>query len=317
MPPSNSLHVAYDPVYLKWKLGDYGESHPTNPVRAKYATELLSDKYPLEIVTPEIREGDRALVESIHDADYVSRVLDQGHCGEWRPDNPELGTVALHMFAGTVRLVEKMLADEARVCFNPQGAKHHAMYDHSSGFCVFNDMAWAAKEFHKNGMKVVYIDWDAHHGDGVEFLLADEPDIITCSIHDSAIFPGTGLNGHEPKRGIYNWALDPGSGDEEFVQAMREIERIVYDVMPDVILVATGADAHVTDPLSTLRFDYPGYEYAAKVVGELASICTDNRVLIGGAGGYQPFDHTPTIWANVVSGIYDASSAWMTTYQKS
>lgn len=302
---NNKLHVAYDDVYLDWKLGSPDYKHPSNPVRAKFATELLTKDYDVEIVKPDISSADRDRVESIHDVAYVSKILDKGHCGEWRPDNPYLGKVALHMFAGTVRLVEKMLDHDVKVGFNPQGAKHHAQFDRSSGFCVFNDMAWAAREFQRNGMKVMYIDWDAHHGDGVENLLADSPDLVTCSIHDSVIFPGTGLNGHEPKKGIYNWALDPGAGDIEFCRAVDEIADLSNEIKPDVVLLATGADAHKTDPLSTLNFDMYGYEYAAKLAGQIANTHAQGRILIGGAGGYQPFDHTPQIWATVVSKVYD------------
>ena len=83
----DKIHVAYDDVYLGWKLGGRTtDSHPTNPVRAKFATQLLSNDHELVIVKPDIQEGDRAKVESIHDRDYVSRVLDKGHCGEWHPD---------------------------------------------------------------------------------------------------------------------------------------------------------------------------------------------------------------------------------------
>lgn len=299
------LHVAYGDVYLDWKLGSSDADHPTNPVRAKYATELLAEEHVIELIKPDIHSSDRDRVESVHDKAYVSRVLDDGHCGEWRPDNPYMGQVALHMFAGTVRLVEKMLDEDVKVAFNPQGAKHHAQYDRSSGFCVFNDMAWAAREFQRNGMKVMYIDWDAHHGDGVENLLADSPDLVTCSIHDSVIFPGTGLNGHKPKSGIYNWALDPGAGDADFMFAVDQIADLSNKIKPDVVLLATGADAHKTDPLSTLNFDYAGYEYAAKVAGQIANSHAQGRILIGGAGGYQPFSHTPHIWSTVVSKVYD------------
>lgn len=299
------LHVAYDDVYLDWKLGSADFEHPTNPIRAKYATELLAETHDIQIVKPDIHALDRDRVESIHDPSYVSRVLDAGHCGEWRPDNPYLGKVALHMFAGTVRLVEKMLNEDVKVAFNPQGAKHHAQYDRSSGFCVFNDMAWAAREFQRNGMKVMYIDWDAHHGDGVENLLADSPDLVTCSIHDSTIFPGTGLNGHKPRSGIYNWALDPGAGDDAFRYAVDEIFELANKIQPDVVLLATGADAHRTDPLSSLNFDFPGYEHAARTAGQIASTYASGRILIGGAGGYQPFGYTPQIWAEVVSKVYD------------
>jgi acetoin utilization protein AcuC len=302
---NNKLHVAYDDIYLDWKLGGPEGSHPTNPVRAKYATDLLSEDREIVLVKPDIQAGDREHVESIHDAKYVSDVLDRGHCGQWAPDNKHTGQVALHMFAGTVRLTEKMLAGELKVGFNPQGAKHHAQYDYSSGFCVFNDMAWAAREFQKNGMKIMYIDWDAHHGDGVENMLMGSINLTTCSIHDSVIFPGTGLDGHFPELGVYNWALDPASGDDEFRRAMGEIEQLADKLKPDVVLLATGADAHISDPLSTLQFDYPGYEDAASTVGRIASAYSEGRVLIGGAGGYQPFDHTPEIWAKVVAKVHD------------
>lgn len=299
------LHIAYGDVYLDWKLGSSDSSHPTNPVRAKYATESLQETHDVVVIEPTIKTTDRDRVESIHDKDYVSNVLDLGHCGEWRPDDTHKGQVALHMFAGTVRLVEKMLDENLKVGFNPQGAKHHAQYDHSSGFCVFNDMAWAAREFQRNGMKVMYIDWDAHHGDGVENLLADSPDLVTCSIHDSVIFPGTGLKGHKPKSGIYNWALDPGSGDDVFREVIDQVAELSNKIQPDVVLLATGADAHKTDPLSTLNFDYPGYVYAAQVAGQIANTHAQGRILIGGAGGYQPFDHTPQIWSEVVGTVYD------------
>ena len=305
----SKLHIAYDDVYLKWKLGSTGETHPTNPIRAKLAIELLSKDFDVVVIKPNASQLDRERVEQVHDKDYVSGVLDYGHCGEWRPDDIEKGQVALEMFAGTVRLVEKMLDDEIKVGFNPQGAKHHAQYKHSSGFCVFNDMAWAAKAFASAGLKPMYIDWDAHHGDGVENLLRQYPTITTASIHDGTIFPGTGLRGHEPENAVYNWALDSESGDVEFLDAMQEIELLADTVKPDVILLATGADAHHSDPLSTLNFNYPGYKAAARIVADIANKHAKGRVLIGGAGGYQPFDHTPKVWATVVSEVYSSISS--------
>jgi len=300
----NKLHIAYDDVYLKWKLGHADSSHPTNPIRAKLATEMLSAEFDVEMLTPNATVIDRDRLGLVHSSSYISEVLDDGCSSEWFPDSIEKGQVALEMFAGTVRCAEKILSGEATIAFNPQGAKHHAQRKNSSGFCVFNDMAWAALDFNARGYKVMYVDWDAHHGDGVENILRDHYDIITASIHDSVIFPGTGLNGHSPDEGVYNWALDPASDDKAFVSAMSEIEALADKVKPDIVLLATGADAHATDPLSTLMFDYPGYTHAAEAVARIANKYSAGRVLIGGAGGYQPFDHTPKIWATVVSQIY-------------
>ena len=127
---------------------------------------------------------------------------------------------------------------------------------------------------------------------------------MTASIHDGTIFPGTGVSGHDTENLAYNWALKSGAGDTEFMDAIDEIEVIANEYKPDIILLATGADAHETDPLSSTKFTYKGYEYASKVVARIARNHTEGRILIGGAGGYQPHTHTPRIWSEVVSTIY-------------
>ena len=299
---TEKLYIAYGDEYLKWRLG---ENHPTNPDRALLAKNFLGEKLGedfINIVAPEIKEYDKTNLYSVHNKHYVEDVLENGMSYEWHGINKELGRTALHMYAGTARLVELMLGGEAKVAFNPQGAKHHAHYASSGGFCVFNDMAWAAKEFAKHGLKTMYIDWDAHHGDGVEELLFDT-DIPTFSIHQRNLYPFTG-NEHVLENHAYNWALPAGSGDGHFASAIDDIVELADKYEPDVVLLATGADAHRTDPLSSLQFDYPGYVYASKKVAEIANKHAKGRVLIGGAGGYQPHTHTPKVWATVVEKIY-------------
>lgn len=295
------LYVAYGDEYQNWQLG---KTHPTNPERALIATELLQASLGNDffMVPPMIAPGDRTEVELVHDLEYVSEVLDHGISDEWDFRRLDLGQTALSMFAGTARLVEHMLAGDTRVAFNPQGAKHHAAWGNSSGFCVFNDMAWAAQRFMKAGMKVMYIDWDAHHGDGVESLLWGTH-AITCSIHEGGIFPGTG-NSSDVKHGAYNWPLSRHAGGEDFLDAMMEIDELARVIQPDVVLLATGADAHVGDPLSSLRFDFADYKIGAFIVAGIANRTANGRVLIGGAGGYQPLTNTPLIWAQVVSDIW-------------
>ena len=214
------------------------------------------------------------------------------------------------MFAGTARLVEKIAAGEIKVGFNPQGAKHHAQKTKSEGFCVFNDHAWAALEFKRLGLKPLYIDWDVNAGDGVQNLLADT-DISTFSIHGHGIYPThndtwlrekSGQGNYEysnPDQHWYNYNLVQGQGDEAFKWAIDLIAEKVDEYQPDVILLAAGADGHEGEHWG-LKYTYEGYEYAAKKVAELAAEHCKGRVLIGGAGGYQPLSHTPRIWANVV-----------------
>jgi exodeoxyribonuclease V gamma subunit len=168
------------------------------------------------------------------------------------------------------------------------------MADRGSGFCVFNDMAWAAKHFAGQGRRVLYVDLDAHHGDGVEALTRDEPLVTTCSVHDSTIFPGTGHDS-EPDRRVHNFPLGRGAGDAELLASVGAVVQLADDWRPQVLLVAIGADDHVTDPLSSLRYSYEGYREAARALGALAARHR-TPVLMGGAGGYQPLTHTPAVW---------------------
>lgn len=264
-------------------------------------------------------ERARAAIESIHDRQCVARVIDDGVSGEWVGERPELGLTALAMFAGTMTLVDERVAGRARVGFNPQDAKHHAARDRSAGFCVFNDMVWAALELERQGLRPLYLDWDIHAGDGVEHLLADTG-IPTLSIHGHSTFPldpatidvaaageGRRHTRHDSARAIYKWDLDVGDGDEHLLQALEEARAIIDAYRPGVILLAAGADGLVGSPLGTGTYTQAGFVAAAGVVAELAARHSEGRVLVGGAGGYQPRTETPRAWANVVGMLH----AWL------
>ena len=296
----DALAVAYDDGLLDWQLGP---DHPTNPVRAKLAVEALQDRQVPLVVEP-ITCRLSGELEQVHTADYVCRTLVDGSNAEWHGRRPDLGAVAAHMFAGTVQLVHAIEEQRVEVGFSPQGAKHHAMADRGSGFCVFNDMAWAAKHFAAQGKRVLYVDLDAHHGDGVEALTRDDLMVMTCSVHDSTIFPGTGHQ-HEPDRRVHNFPLAGGAGDDELLASVAAVVRLAEQWRPEVVLIAIGADGHATDRLSSLRYSYEGYAEAARVLGAMAA---GHRapVLMGGAGGYQPLTHTPAVWATFVAGVWGA-----------
>lgn len=304
-----SLTIAYTPQYLDWQLG---EGHPTDPRRAEIATTRLGDwaeatDVDIRWVTPEL---DWPSVETqatrIHDAGYVADVR-SGLCSEWSGRQPRLGEVAALMFQGTVDLVEQMKAGRAKgvlgVYFNPQGAKHHAHRGSASGFCVLNDMAWAATDLTGDGSRVLYVDWDAHHGDGVEALLIDNTAAATASIHDATIFPGTGRSGHRQDNRAYNWALPYGSGDDSLADSMTEVLALADEFAPDVVLLACGADGLTDDPLSTLRYTLDGIQNAASVLGAWCRTAK-TPIVVGGAGGYQPLTQTPQAWVTTVTTLH-------------
>lgn len=316
---SAPLMISYSDAYLDWKLGAGDGSHPTNPIRAKLATEKLVERVEqadvIEPITPETRDRVmRALAEAASE-EHIHAVVANYVSEEWHEPSPGNAATAVAMFGGTVRLVDAIVAGQVSVGFNPQGAKHHAQFNRSSGFCVFNDMAWAAREFQKRGLKVAYLDWDIHAGDGVYHDLKGSG-IPVLSIHNGSVFPldremmsgpkDAPYTQHSTARDAYNWCLNFGDGDEAFRWAVDEAMDVIDAYAPDVLLLAAGADGHGgTGNLSVgNRYTYAGFEYAASAVAKLARKHCAGRVLIGGAGGYQPLDHTPEIWARVVERIF-------------
>jgi|694.fasta_scaffold77509_3 acetoin utilization protein AcuC len=326
---SKPLAIAYSDQYLDWQLGAGSGSHPTNPVRAKLATEKLVEKFGDQAIvidpTPEESfEGDREALAIVHSEEHIHAALDNYVDSQWSGANKEVAEAGFAMFRGTVRLVEKLLAGEIQVGFNPQGAKHHARRDGSSGFCVYNDMAYAALKLQEAGLRPLYLDWDIHAGDGVHHILK-ETRIPTLSIHQGGIYPldaelsdqskgGTRYTKHDLEAMSYNWNLRSGDGDDGLEWAMAQAGDIIDSYKPDVILLAAGADGHEGDNNLGVKsnFSYKGFLRSAKVVASLAIKHCQGRVIIGGAGGYQPLDHTPEIWSQVVSTIY----SWVEATEK-
>lgn len=300
----NTIHVAYDAELLNWRLG---KGHPTNPIRARNAVNLLRKAgAPLDVqtITRRVSEDELSLV---HDPNYIAETL-AGYNDEWAGRRADLGGVARHMFAGTLQLVDQVLDGTLTYGFSPQGAKHHAMADRGSGFCVFNDFAHAATVLALAGHRVLYLDIDAHHGDGVEALTRYNPNVVTASVHDSSIFPGTGHD-HEREFGVFNFALPRSSGDRELVGAVEDVLAYAdHGFDPTVVLFAIGGDGYVDDPLSTLEYSYDGYRTVADLVGTYVGL-HDLPIVMGGAGGYLPHTHTPRVWAEVVKGVHEAAES--------
>jgi acetoin utilization protein AcuC len=297
--PASPLLVAYDKRLLNWVLA---KGHPTKPIRAKLAVDRLRSMKDLQLEVIPCRPGTHEELELVHDRRYLGEVLGQGECSEWVGRRQDLAETARLMFGGTMTLVDRLL-EQPGVAFAPAGAKHHAHRDHASGFCVFADMAAAAIRFADQGLRVMYVDVDAHHGDGVEEILRSRRDITTCSVHDSTIFPGTGHT-DDPRAGAWNWPLQAGAGDRDLLWAVEEILELQRVVEPDVMLLAWGADGHVKDPLSSLRYSFEGLQEAAARLAEKAP----SRVLVGGSGGYEPYKVTPRVWSEAAATFARAAT---------
>jgi acetoin utilization protein AcuC len=227
---------------------------------------------------------------------------------QWSGERLDLATLASTFVGGTLVALDALLNKKARTAIHFPGSKHHAQYDYSSGFCIFNDFAIAADIATEDyGLRVAILDIDAHHGDGVENLTADNPMVLTYSIHEKGIFPGTG-NESDPDRNIYNFPLvpkdvradSPGKGNEALEAGVTHFMHLVDAFKADLIFITCGADGHKEDPLSSLEYSVEGYEGIAKL---LRSRYPDTPMLLGGAGGYLPDTRTPEVWSHFTANL--------------
>jgi acetoin utilization protein AcuC len=142
---------------------------------------------------------------------------------------------------------------------------------------------------------------DAHHGDGVENLTADNQQVLTFSIHEAGIFPGSG-NENDVPRNIYNYPLTDktGKSDSALLAGVNNFIEVANVFKPDLLFITCGADGLTDDPLTNLQYTVNGYAAAAALV---AKAFPATPFLMGGAGGYLPDSGTPEVWSVVASEL--------------
>jgi acetoin utilization protein AcuC len=176
----------------------------------------------------------------------------------------------------------------------------------ASGFCVYNDPALAIARARRDDLRVMYIDLDVHHGDGVQAIHWSDPGVLTVSIHETglALFPGTGfpeeLGGGAALGTKVNLPLDPGTGERGWLPALElALPALAERFRPEVIVSQHGADAHAFDPLAHLRVTTTAMGAAARLVDSLAHRWAGGRWLATGGGGYDVHRVVPRAWAHV------------------
>ena len=174
---------------------------------------------------------------------------------------------------GSIGAVETILAGDAVHAFNPGGGLHHAMAARASGFCIYNDVALGVAAARDAGHRVLYVDLDVHHGDGTQALFADDPDVLTFSIHESgrSLFPGTGdvdeIGGPAAPGTAVNIPLDPYSGDASWLAAVESaLPALAAAFRPTFLVSQHGCDSHVFDPLAHLRLTTAAYVRATRLL---------------------------------------------------
>ena len=306
--------VVHSREYERWV---FSASHPTQGRRFTKAFEMLKAELDNREHCFEVFEAQLATTKDlrrVHSEEYIREIMECHISTEWEGEREDLSILASKFVGGTLVALDKLINESFRTAIHFPGAKHHAQYNYSSGFCVFNDFAIAADIASKDyGLKVAIYDFDGHHGDGTENLTFENPNVLTLSVHEHGIFPGTGYESFPEKR-VYNVPLfdrdsehDAGKGDDGLGKGFRKFLNVASDFGPDIIMIAAGADGHWKDPLTNLQYSEDEMIHQGTV---LRRFFPNTPMLVGGAGGYLPDTFTPKIWAGYAANIA-ASLNWM------
>jgi acetoin utilization protein AcuC len=301
--------------------------HPFNPKRLELTVSLLEamelvggERCP--VVAP--RPATDAELLRVHSAGYVDAVKrfsvpgadtsDAYHWGLGTDDTPvfpRMHEVTSLVVGGTIQAAELVMSGEVTRAFNLAGGLHHAHRDRGSGFCVYSDLAAAIawlREAH--GARVMYVDYDAHHGDGVQGIFYSDPEVLTLSIHESGryLFPGTGfvdeLGDGDGYGYSLNLPLEAFTEDGSWISITEKlIPEVAESFRPDVIVLQNGCDGHVLDPLTHLRATTRLYEETVRIVCETADRLCGGRVVATGGGGYAVWGAVPRAWTLVWAGL--------------
>src|SRR5450631_4009382 len=266
---------------------DFGPSHPLTPRRFGPALDLLRTVGAVAGRAPE--PADEAELLEVHSARYIAAVrrLSANPLGDpeaglaaFGDDPPFAGmhAAAASVAGGSLRAVEAIIRGDVEHAFHPGGGLHHAMPSRASGFCIYNDPALAIAAARRAGLRVLYIDLDVHHGDGVQAIHFDDPGVLTFSIHESGrtLFPGTGFNdelGEGAAAGTsINLPLEAGTGEAAWLAGVTGlVPALAAAFGPDLVVSQHGADSHAWDPLAHLLVTTTAMGTAARLVDAVAN----------------------------------------------
>lgn len=285
------------PIYLKHDTGQ----HPENAARLEAITARLEQTGLIRQLTPIApRAATEAELARVHHRRYITHIREAAGQGGGYLDadtviSAESYEAARYAAGGLIAASEAVLRgdiDSAFACVRPPG--HHATTDQAMGFCLFNNVAVAARHL-LDGCeleRVAIIDFDVHHGNGTQEAFYDDPRVLYVSTHQSPHYPGTGYpdeTGSGAGRGTtVNIPLPAGCGDNEYRLAFEWVViPAVRRFGPQFILVSAGYDSHWADELAMMRVSVPGFARMTRDIKELADDLCGGRLVFTLEGGYN------------------------------
>jgi len=291
----------YSDAYLDY---DYGMTHPLKIVRLKLTYELIKALELLSLSSVQFipaRKAEEGILEAFHSREYlqVLKQASQGHFdqslyryGLGPGDNPVFQGLydwSLWVTGATLQATDFVMNGEGDIAFSIAGGLHHAQKAKACGFCYVNDAVIGIRRLISKGKRVVYLDLDAHHGDGVQWAFYDTNQVLNISLHETgrSLFPGTGF---ENEIGIgkgegysVNLPFPPYTDDETYLSAFEEIvPPLICAYQPDLVVTQLGVDTFYSDPLTNLNLTIHGFERLIQRIKKIAP-----RWVALGGGGYN------------------------------
>jgi acetoin utilization deacetylase AcuC-like enzyme len=269
--------------------------HPERPERAGVFDATVKDWRDRVSAVVEPRAATRDELLRVHSVEHVRRISEtSGRAAMLDADtftSPESYEIALLAAGAAVQAIEHALDARGAAVALVRPPGHHAERDRAMGFCLFNNVALAAAAAVSRGLsRVAVVDIDVHHGNGTQWIFYDDPRVLYVSTHQFPFYPGTGAAGEigrGPGEGFtFNVPLEAGATDADYAMVYMTVANVLEQYRPELLLISAGYDAHVDDPLASMRVSTAGYAAVIKIL-KGAAIRVRCPIAVVTEGGYD------------------------------